>query len=503
MKRSHLLLLLLAAASSLLGEPQPQPLLGRGTLPLTLDEAVQIAVRQNPDILKAKAEIERARGQIIEVRAQMLPQVVITGNYQQQDRRLIEGSSSSTTGSTAMVANTPTPTPRPTPGPSPSPGVTPTPTPVPSPTVAPTPSSFYQDKSWQVNIQASQLLYAGGQVTAGIKMAKLTRDADCFRLEDSVQTVIANVRTQFYNAMVNRELIGVQEEQVALLTREWNEQKARYQVGTVPYFNVLQAEVALENAHPNLTQAHNSYHISQLQLAKTLGYETRCIAASQEPFLLIGELNTPCPGRGLSQGLWIARERNPLLQAQRLSISIEVEDIVIQRAGYKPTLSANVGYTIRNRRLSRDLSDTVNGWFFNVQGSWAIFDGFQTYGRVKQAKARLEQARVNYEDTIQQVELQVQQAWENLLTAQKTIEGGRATIRKAAEALREARERLGVGSGTQLDVLNATFQLAQARTTELQARGTYNSALAEFDRATAACLPPPDPLLARPKGATR
>ncbi len=504
MKRSHILLLLLAAAGSLLGAREAQPFLGVGTLPLTLEEAIQIALKQNPKILTAKAEIERARGQIIEVRAQMLPQIVLTGVYQQQDRRLIEGNGSMAANSgTSLIANTPTPTPRPMPTPTPSPGVTPTPTPVPSPTVAPTPSQFIQDKSWQVNIQASQLIYAGGQVVASVKMAKLTRDADCLRLEDAVQTVIADVRTQFYNAMVNRELIGVQEEQVALLTREWNEQQARYRVGSVPQFNVLQAEVSLANARPNLIQARNAYHISGLQLAKTLGYETRCIAANQEPFLLIGQLNTPCPRINLAEGLWTARERNPLLQAQRLSICIEVQDIAVQRAGYKPTVSANVGYTLRNDRLSRDLGETVNGWFFNVQGSWAIFDGLQTYGRVKQAKARLEQARVNYEDTMQQVELQVQQAWSNLLNAQETIRGGRETIRQAAEALREARERLGVGAGTQLDVLNSTVQLAIARTTELQARGTYNAALAEFDRVTATCLPPPDPLLARPKGATR
>ncbi len=468
-------------------------------MPLCLEDAIAIALRQNPQILVAKAEIERARGQIIEVRAQALPHVVMTGNFQQQDRNLLKGAGSDVgTSGSSIIANTPTPTPLPTPTPSPSPGVTPTPTPVPTPAAFPTPSQFIQDKSWQVNIQASQVLYAGGQIRASIKMAKLTRDAACFKLEDTVQTVIANVRTQFYNVLVNRELIGVQEEQVALLTREWNEQKARFQVGSVPNFNVLQAEVALANARPNLIQARNNYHIAQLQLAKTLGYETRCLGARQEPFLLIGELITPCPCLDLAQGLWNARERNPFLQAQRLSIYIEVQDIAIQRAGYKPTLSANAGYTIRNNRLSEDLGDVVNGWFYNIQGSWAIFDGFQTYGRVKQARARLEQARANYEDTMQQVELQVQQAWSNLLDARETIEGGRETVRQATEALRLARERLRVGSATQLDVLNATVALAQARTTELQARGTYNSALAEFDRATASCLPPPDPPLARP-----
>ena len=56
---------------------------------LTLDEAVQIALRQNPAILKAIQQIEVTRGQIIEVRAQALPHVSLNGSYNQQARSLI------------------------------------------------------------------------------------------------------------------------------------------------------------------------------------------------------------------------------------------------------------------------------------------------------------------------------------------------------------------------------------------------------------------------------
>ena len=189
----------------------------------------------------------------------------------------------------------------------------------------------------------------------------------------------------------------------------------------------------------------------------------------------------------LACALQTARERNPSLKAQRQNILIEVEDILLQKAGYKPTLTANAGYTVENNRLSKDLTDVVNGWFFGVQGNWNIFDGGETYGKVKEARARLEEAKINYEDTVQQVDLQVQQAWANLLQAKETITSGQATVEQATEALRLARERLSAGAGVQLDVLNATVQLTQAQTTELQARNSYNAALAEFDRVTALC----------------
>jgi outer membrane protein TolC len=477
-------LTLALAGSLLLAAERPlAPFEKAGPITLTLDQAVAMALCQNPLILNAKAEIERNKGQIIEVRSQALPQVIATAIYQQQDPYLISGQSSS--AETQRTATAPTPTPAPSVTPVPTPGVTPTPAPTATPRPTPTPIVFVQDKTWQVYVQVNQLLYSGGGVRAALRMAKLTQDASFYKLIDAVNTVIANVRTQFYEVLVNRALIKVQEESVALLRSQLQDQKNRLAAGTVPSFNVLQAEVALANALPNLIQARNNYHIAALQLAKTLAYDTNRLPAQREPFNVVGELSIPEAAMNLPCALQVARERNPSLKAQRQNISIEVEDIVLQKAGYKPVVTANAGYLVENDRLSKDLTDVVNGWYFGVQGTWAIFDGLATYGRVKQARARLEQAKINYDDYLQQVDLQVQQAWANLLQARETIVSGQKTVEQATEAVRLSRERLAAGAGTQLDVLNATVQLTQAHTTELQARNTYNAALAEFDRATA------------------
>ena len=514
MKSSRLLPWMALLAGSLLLAREPL-LEAVGERRLTLDAAVAIALCQNPLVLNAKAEIERAKGQVIEIRSQALPHVNVSAIYQQQDPNLLKGQAGMAGGQRLGTAPTPTPvrppalpsptpipTPVPTPTvtPTPSPGVIPTPTPIPTPTATPSPSAsplpspspqpsatpgfFIQDKTWQVTVQTSQLLYSGGQVRAAIAMARLARDSSYFRLRDAVNTVVATVRSQFYEVLINQALVRVQEESVALLESQLSDQRKRYAAGTVPWFNVLQAEVALANARPSLIQAKNNYHLSQLQLAKTLGYDTHRLPPQREPFCVVGTLDIPAVSMDLACALQTAREHNPSLKAQRQNILIEVQDILVQKAGYKPTLTANAGYIIENNRLSSNLGDVLTGWFFTLQGNWAIFDGLETYGKVKQARARLEQAKVNYEDTVQQVDLQVQQAWANLLQARETILSGRATVEQATEAVRLARERLGAGAGTQLDVLNAAVQLTQAQTTELQARSTYHSALAEFDRVT-------------------
>ena len=411
---------------------------------LTLENAASIALKQNPEILKALHEIERTRGLVIEIRAQALPHLVSTGTYNQQDPGLLQGVGSSLSSQSSAG------------------------------------SFSIQDKSWRITIEARQLIYSGGQVKAAVKIAKLTEDASYYVLRETVTQVIANVRTQFSTVLLDRDLITVSEESIQLLSDQLMDQQNRFSAGTVPRFNVLQAEVALANARPDLIRARNNHLIARLQLAKTLGFN-----ASQE-VNVIGELRASPGELSLSRALATAKQRRAILKAQKNTIATEEQQITVAAAGYKPQLSADAGYEVTSSQTTSDLSRSLNGWYFGVTGTWNIFDGFQSKGRVDQAKARLASANVSFADSVQQVELEVQKAFAAVNQARELIASQTKVVEQADEALRLAKERLAAGAGTQLDVLSAQVARTQARTTQKQALSDYNVAIAEFDRATGA-----------------
>ncbi len=344
-------------------------------------------------------------------------------------------------------------------------------------------STFIQNKSWNITIEARQAIYAGGQIRAALEIAQLTNDSAYFSLRDVVDTIISTTRQQFYNVLLTRALILVQEESVRLLEQQRQDQQNRFEAGTVPRFNVLQAEVALANQQPLLIRARNDYQLAQLQLGRTLNLDASPSATPS--FHCVGVLNAAIRRINLADAMALAEARRPFLKVQRQAILIDVKNVTVQLAGYKPRIDAHGGYEFKNRATAEDLSDVVNGWFFGLTGSWDIFDGFQTYGLVKQARARVEQSKINYIDAVHQVDQEVQTAYLALQQAQQTIASQQKNIEGAAEAVRLAQERLNAGAGTQLDVLNAQVQLTQARSTELTARADYNNALADFDRATA------------------
>ena len=339
--------------------------------------------------------------------------------------------------------------------------------------------------NYSLSLQATQIITAGGRVVSQIRSADFQRDSAYFNFRNTIDQIIATVRIQFYQVLLNHDLIGVQEQSVSLLESQLQDQQNRFDAGTVPRFNVLQAQVALSNQIPALISARNNYRISQLTLARTLGLDFDPRRGTDPPLEAVGELRYEPRQIPLTRAIEVAKERRPFLKAQKATVLSNRAQVGVARSGFFPQISATVAEEVRSSPVSENIHDVRNGYLFGATGSWAIWDWGQTYGRLKQAKAVLEESKITLDDASRQVEVEVQQAYSNLIQGAELIKSTEQTVVQAEEALRLASARLGAGAGTQLEVLDARVQLTTAQSTRLQALFTYNAAAAEFDRATA------------------
>jgi len=405
---------------------------------LTLDKAVGTALQKNPDLLNAVQQIRLTRGQIITVTGSALPQLAITPAYTYSQPSLM--------GSGPLGRS-------------------------------------QQNQTWNITFGGSQLLFDGGAAISGIKAAGYAEASAFYSLRKTVDDLISQVKIAFSQVILNRALILAQQQSVTLLQQQLQDQQNRYEAGTVPRFNVLQAEVALANALPGLITAENNYRTSQFQLVKLIGMDYAKSNPSEIPFNVVGDLNYTLRDINTEGSIRTAVTRSPTLKAQRQTILAQAANVNVAIAGYLPNISANGGYQVQNNQASMDVGNTLDGWYFGFTGTWNVWDSGQTYGRVDQAKAQLFQAKNNYDNSVRQVILDVQTAISNLQQARETIDSQTASVVQATEALRLARERLDAGAGTQLDVLNQQVALLQAQTTELQARFSYIQASAQYDRA--------------------
>jgi outer membrane protein len=473
-------------AFSILGQPSFG---GNGTssaqkVPtFTLDQAILAALQRNPALLNAEQEIKRTKGVIIQVRAQALPHITANGNYEWTDPHLqgarIFGTTSGTgttpggtTGAASLFESLPS-------------QVKDIQTPLAAPAATPIPNIEASDVSYAISVLGRQLIF-NGTTFPQIRGTFFQRDSAYFAFRNTLDQLIATVKTQFYQIVVNRELIKVNEESVHLLETQLKDQQNRFEAGTVPRFNVLQAEVALYNQLPLLITAQNNYRISKLTLAKTLGLDFQPRRGENPSLEVVGEMPYAPRTIALASAIEMGKERRPFLKQARANVLNQLQQVRAAAGQWLPTITTTGGGEWISSPVNSSWHDISKGWLAEVQGSLPIWDSGEIAGQVVQQRALLSEAKNTYDDDVRQVELEIQQAYSNLLQNRELIQSQEKNVELADEALRLAKARLDAGAGVQLDVLNAQVQLLTAQSTRLQALFGYNSSLAEFDRATGA-----------------
>jgi outer membrane protein TolC len=278
----------------------------------------------------------------------------------------------------------------------------------------------------------------------------------------------------------------VNEQSVHLLESQLKDQQNRFEAGTVPRFNVLQAEVALYNQLPLLITAQNNLRISKLTLAKTLGLYFQPRRGENPPLEVVGEMPYNPRSINLADAIELGKERRPFLKQARANVLNQLQQVRAAAGQWLPTITTTGGGEWVSSPVNSSWHDISKGWLATVQGSLPIWDSGAIAGQVIQQRALLSETKITYDDDVRQVELEIQQAYSNLQQNEELVKSQEKNVELADEALRLAKARLDAGAGVQLDVLNAQVQLLTAQQTRLSALFGYNSSLAEFDRATGA-----------------
>src|SRR5688572_19110891 len=161
--RSHfspVVSLAVLALSCAVARAQPAP---PQAVPDTLDlkTAISFALENNFAIRQARERIRQQEGVVVEVSARTIPNVSADAAYQRNDRDISQAFPSS-------------------------------------------------DQAWQINLTASQALYAGGGTRSAVRSSKLARDAAVLELQAVINEALLQVRIGFYNVLLAREQIKVQ-----------------------------------------------------------------------------------------------------------------------------------------------------------------------------------------------------------------------------------------------------------------------------------------------------
>ena len=416
------LLTILAAGTALAAEPAAAP----APMELTLDQAVQLSLTNNPNGKIAVFDYEAAKGALTAARSYRWPTISAT----HRDSRTLSAPSK----------------------------------------VEPNPVAT---DNYSNSVSLSWILWSGNKIESQISQAKLSLDSSQWGIAAARQLLKYNATDAYFKFMATRDAVKLSQESVTRLERYLQDVKLQFEVGVVAKVDVLRSEVELAKAKQTLIEAQNAYDITMANLNNVMG-----LPLTTE-LKVKGDLSYSKFEQDLAVCVDLALRQRPEIFQYTDAAKSAQEGITVAKSGYLPSVSA----TYTNGWYNTNFPGGNNyNWTVYLTTNWTFLDSGLTAGNVKKAVETYHKAQEQLRQTVDSVQLDVRSTYLSLKSAEQSIQTSSAAVGLAEEdyAIKVIRYQAGVG--TNLDVLDAQVALTTAKNNYLKAMYDYNNYRSKLDK---------------------
>src|SRR5918999_146804 len=396
---------------------------------LTLDEAVQIALENHPNIKAAKERIG-AQGAVL---GQQMAAYYPTLNFSNVYRTSTQ---SGTTETSAQAFD------------------------------------FFSSAA-----NLNMTLYNFGKREGAVQAARDTLDATEFNYKTTVDSVVLGVKQGYYAYLQARAIVQVRDETVKSRELLVRQARAFYEVGTRARIDVARAESNLYTAQADLIAAQNAVQVAWVTFKNALGLRELAERPLAEEAII-----TTIPYT-LDEAREIAYKSRPELKSFEAQRRAQDQSIAVARRGPLPDIIFDANYGRRNTSQDGNTFPLQPSWQAQLSLNVPIFDGFRTTNRVEETLRNYYVIKFQEEQQRQQVALDVEQAYLRLVELQERIKANEAAAGAAKENLDLATGRYQVGVGSIIEVTDAQTLYTDAQTTYIRALYDYKIADAQLTRA--------------------
>lgn len=414
---------------------------------LTLEQCLELARKNNKELLSAQSDIVIADQTYYEVRGYLLPQITLQGGYQLSTTWLPDSARPPTMDFSESLdefasAN--------------------------DSTLAGVMTGFYsgmiprsplEEGSLAGQIKLDQIVFSGGKLINGVKAVKRYRSIQKLRYKLLEQEIVTRTTDMFYQTVLARKIYEIQQEALATATRHLNRVELLNQEGQVSDFDLLRARLEVAKLRPEVVKSHNYYDLALNAFRNQIGY-------TGPELFLVGEFVLPqFMEEDLETALAMAAKQR--IELELISINTEISKIRYnaERGNYLPNVALTAGYSVYTAADEYKIERKDFGTAFNVGIGFSIplFTGFSNTSRRINAKHGYIQAQIQETDTQELIALEVRQTWQNLQHAIENYEVQLENIQMAETNLQLAQVRFENKVGIQLEVFDAQMTLNSIR----------------------------------------
>lgn len=442
---------------------------------LTLDQAIEIALDENPTIRIAELEVERQDYVRKETRGNLLPTVSATGTY---TRAIIKSEMGK--------------------------GM-----------------SFEPDNQFSAGASLTLPLFAPS-VYKTLRMNEQQLRAAVEDARASKIILVNEVKKAFYNILLAKRSLEVLEVSENNLSKTVEEIENKFENEIASEYDLITARVQLSNLQPTILQTQNSIKIAikLLKMYLSLPEELEVDIA--------GDLDYFTEGRAMGEIGETNLSDNIDIRALEIQISLLEQQLKVQKSVRLPTLAAFADFQVSGRDpldMSSLMGDGAMDEPFAGEmqwkgadgktGSWSgsglwkstmaipkgsssfmwtnpfhvgvtlsipIFSGLSNTNRERQIKNSISQLHLQRDYLEENINVELHNAINNILTAAAMVNANALTIDQAQKGYDISKTRYDAGMGTMLEMNSAELQLTQAKLNHTQAVYDYLSAQADYER---------------------
>jgi len=337
-----------------------------------------------------------------------------------------------------------------------------------------------------------------------LKSGEISREVADITLEARINTLVANVRTAYWNLLYAVQAIEVARTSLGIAEQFVRDNQARVEVGTLAPLDVRQAEAEVATRRQALVQAEGTRLTNEITLKRLL------VTGTSDPLwqATIAPVDTPeFVPEAIDVEVAVRRALDVRTDVQQARKTIENNDLSVKYLKNQtlPSLDFSANYSTQGvggtryvrSGLGGAATETIPGGYRDALSTLGSFDypqwGFSfTFSRPlggSQQNAQYARAQVQRNQVAAQLEALELQVATDVTSAALSVQTS-LTAYEAAVAARELREaqldaeqsRFDVGLSTSYVVVQAQRDLSTSQDSELRALLNYRQALVEFER---------------------
>ncbi len=319
-------------------------------------------------------------------------------------------------------------------------------------------------------------IWMGGKVRNMIEAKYLEWKAQGLLAERKSENIAFQVADTYLKALYAEAAVKATETALKDVEHHLKVVERMHKVGMALYSDLLRVKVYLESVKAKNTEAKNNLYVAKKALALLLNKKWK-----PEELSLEGNLYCPNPLQVKKElnnlYLWSVKSRKDLLALQRGIKAVRYYKKATLGT-YLPDFVAFGEYDLYdNRRVGNFVA---NSYMVGVGFQWKLFDGLNAFNRLRMLSEKERELKTTLEYAQKGIKFQLTKAYKDYQTAYAKYIQAETKIEQAEETLRIVEARYKKGLARIVDLLDVQTQLDMARFERVEALYQCNKAYLEL-----------------------